>query len=68
MALQPQADAELQLRWDYIAPFKEKFNNLSFIDPNGLNPGAVTAPDTTSRPPRLCREQMGSGQLRSDYP
>ena len=31
------------LRWDYIAPFKEKYDNLSFFDPNGLNPGAITA-------------------------
>ncbi len=31
------------LRWDYITPFREKFDNLSFFDPNGLNPGAVTA-------------------------
>ncbi|HEX5235791.1 MAG TPA: carboxypeptidase-like regulatory domain-containing protein [Silvibacterium sp.] len=31
------------LRWDYITPFREKYNNLSFFDPNGLNPGAVTS-------------------------
>lgn len=31
------------LRWDYATPFREKFNNLSFFDPYGLNPGAVTA-------------------------
>jgi len=29
------------LRWDYITPFKEKYNHLSFFDPTGLNPGAV---------------------------
>jgi hypothetical protein len=34
------------LRWDYIAPFKEKYNNLSFLDPVGGNPGAVTTGGT----------------------
>lgn len=31
------------LRWDYITPFREKYDNLSFFDPDGLNPGAVNA-------------------------
>ncbi|MBW4025981.1 MAG: carboxypeptidase regulatory-like domain-containing protein [Acidobacteria bacterium] len=38
----PKLTLDYSLRWDYIAPFREKYNNLSFIDPTGLNPGAVT--------------------------
>jgi hypothetical protein len=38
----PKVTLNYSLRWDYIAPFKEKFDNLSFFDPNGANPGAVT--------------------------
>ncbi len=34
------------LRWDYISPFVDKHNNLSFIDPYGPNPDAVTASGT----------------------
>lgn len=39
----PKLTLDYSLRWDYIQPFREKYNNLSFFDPNGLNPGAVTA-------------------------
>ena len=41
--ISPRLTLNYSLRWDYIAPFKEKFNNLSFFDPIGPNPGAVTA-------------------------
>ena len=37
----PKLTLNYSLRWDYITPFKEKFNNLSFIDPLGANPGAT---------------------------
>jgi hypothetical protein len=39
----PKLTVNYSLRWDYITPFKEKFNNLSFFDPLGENPGAVTS-------------------------
>ena len=39
----PKLTLDYSLRWDVIFPFKEKFNHLSFFDPNGTNPGAVTA-------------------------
>jgi hypothetical protein len=42
----PKLNIDYSLRWDYIAPFAEKYDNLSFIDPNGLNPGAVTSTGT----------------------
>src|SRR5882757_1468819 len=42
----PKLTLDYSLRWDYIQPFREKYNNLSFFDPNGLNPGAVTANGT----------------------
>ncbi len=37
---------DYSLRWDYIAPFSEKYDRLSFIDPDGPNPGAVTSAGT----------------------
>lgn len=40
----PKFIANLSMRWDYITPFAEKFDNLSFFDPNGLNPGAIVNP------------------------
>jgi hypothetical protein len=63
----PKLLANLSIRWDYITPFAEKFNNLSFFDPTGANPGAIrTRPRVKSprRPSRLRRQQVGSGQLR----
>ncbi len=41
--LNPKLTLNYSLRWDYITPFREKYNNFSFFDPNGLNPGAVTS-------------------------
>jgi hypothetical protein len=39
--MSPKLTMNYSLRWDYIAPFKEKFNNLSFFDPLGVNPTAI---------------------------
>ena len=39
----PRLTLNYSLRWDYITPFREKYNHLSFFDPNGLNPGAVNS-------------------------
>ena len=39
----PKLTLNYSLRWDYITPFKEKYDNLSFFDPLGLNPGAITS-------------------------
>jgi len=36
----PKLTANLSLRWDYITPFGEKFDNLSFFDPTTANTGA----------------------------
>src|ERR1700712_1639557 len=38
----PKLTATYGLRWDYISPFVDKHDNLSFIDPIGGNPDAVT--------------------------
>jgi hypothetical protein len=38
----PKLIANLSVRWDYITPFADKYNNLSFFDPNGANPGAIS--------------------------
>jgi hypothetical protein len=45
----PRLTLDYSLRWDYVQPFEEKFNNLSFFDPTGLNPDAVTAGGTELR-------------------
>ena len=42
----PKLTLTYGLRWDYISPFVDKHNNLSFIDPYGPNPDAVTATGT----------------------
>jgi hypothetical protein len=39
----PKLTLNYSVRWDYIAPFKEKFDHLSFIDPLGINPGTGAA-------------------------
>ena len=57
------------LRWDYISPFKEKYNNLSFIDPLGANPGAVTT-SGAQLPGRLAfaGNKWGAASYGKDYP
>ena len=60
--LTPKLTLNYSLRWDYISPFKEKYNNLSFIDPLGANPGAGQA--GTVPEGLLCGKQVGSGKLR----
>jgi hypothetical protein len=40
--MSPKLIANLSVRWDYITPFADKFGNLSFFDPNGANPGAIS--------------------------
>jgi len=62
--LTPKLTLNYSLRWDYITPFKEKFNNLSFIDPLGANPGAG------GRPGRLAfaGNKWGDASYGKDYP
>lgn len=58
------------LRWDYIAPFKEKFNNFSFLDPLGPNPGAVTDAAPNGIPGRLAfaGNKWGAASYGADFP
>ena len=65
----PKLTLNYSLRWDYISPFKEKFNNLSFIDPLGTNPGAVTA-GGTALPGRLAfaGNKWGAASYGKDFP
>jgi Carboxypeptidase regulatory-like domain len=62
--LSPKLTLNYSLRWDYISPFKEKYNNLSFIDPIGANPGAG------NRPGRLAfaGNKWGAASYGKDYP
>jgi hypothetical protein len=60
----PKLTFDYSLRWDYIAPFKEKYNHLSFIDPLGANPGAG------GRPGRLAfaGNKYGDASYGRDFP
>jgi hypothetical protein len=62
--LTPKLTLNYSVRWDYISPFKEKYNNLSFIDPIGANPGAG------NRPGRLAfaGNKWGEASYGKDYP
>ncbi len=70
----PKLTANLSFRWDYITPFAEKFDNLSFFDPVGVNPGAVlTNPITgakTNLPGRLAYagNKWGAASYGARYP
>lgn len=66
----PRLTLSYSLRWDYITPFKEKFNNLSFIDPLGANPGAIS---TATGQPLMGRlafagTKWGGASYGKDYP
>ena len=65
----PKLIANLSVRWDYITPFAEKFGNLSFFDPVGKNPGAVTT-SGTQLPGRLAYAgtKWGSASYGAPYP
>lgn len=65
----PKFTLDYSLRWDYDSPFKEKFDNLSFFDPLGPNPGAVTA-SGTDLPGRLAfaGTKWGAASYGADYP
>jgi hypothetical protein len=67
--LNPKLTLNYSLRWDYVAPFKEKFDNLSFFDPVGLNPGAVTS-GGTELPGRLAfaGNKFGAASYGAPYP
>jgi hypothetical protein len=67
--LNPKLTLNYSLRWDYITPFREKFNNFSFFDPNGPNPGAVTT-DGTELSGRLAfaGSKFGAASYGSPYP
>jgi hypothetical protein len=57
----PRLTLNYSLRWDYITPFEEKFNNLSFFDPVGLNPGAISTVTGNELPGRLAFAGTGFG-------
>jgi len=65
----PKFTLDLSLRWDYDSPFKEKYDNLSFFDPIGPNPGAVTT-SGADLPGRLAfaGTKWGAASYGADYP
>ncbi len=66
----PKLTLNYSLRWDYVMPFKEKFNNLSFFDPEGENPGAILADGTTRLKGRLAfaGKKWGAASYGADFP
>lgn len=67
--INPKLTLNYSVRWDYISPFKEKFNHLSFFDPIGANPGAVRT-DGTMLAGRLAfaGDKYGSASYGADFP
>ena len=65
----PKLTVNYSLRWDYITPFREKYNNFSFFDPNGLNPDAVNS-DGQELPGRLAfaGSKFGAASYGAQYP
>jgi hypothetical protein len=65
----PKLTLNYSLRWDYIAPFHEKYDNLSFFDPVGKNPGAVTSTGA-ELPGRLAfaGNKWGAASYGAPYP
>ena len=66
----PKLIANLSIRWDYITPFADKYNNLSFFDPIGGNPGAIGAITGKPLPGRLAYAgtKWGSASYGAPYP
>src|SRR6185312_13135918 len=65
----PKLTLNYSVRWDYITPFREKYNNFSFFDPNGLNPDAVTS-GGQELPGRLAfaGSKFGAASFGARYP
>src|SRR6266567_4226300 len=68
--ISPKLTLNYSLRWDYIAPFKEKFNNLSFFDPVGVNPTAINPLTGAQQAGRLAfaGTKWGSASYGADFP
>ncbi|PYV91123.1 MAG: hypothetical protein DMG05_08085 [Acidobacteria bacterium] len=60
----PKFSLNLGIRYDISTPTREKYDNLSFLDPNGSNPGAG------GRPGRLvfAGTKWGSASFSKSYP
>jgi hypothetical protein len=67
--INPKLSLNYSLRWDYITPFKEKFDNLSFFDPLGSNPDAITSSNTELKG-RLAfaGDKFGAASYGAAYP
>lgn len=65
----PKLTLNYSVRWDYITPFREKYNNFSFFDPTGANPGAVTS-DGSELSGRLAfaGSKFGAASFGAPYP
>jgi hypothetical protein len=61
--LNPRLTLNYSLRWDYVTPFKEKFDNLSFFDPLGINPATGTKGRLA-----FAGNKWGAASYSADYP
>ena len=66
----PKLTANLSVRWDYITPFKEKLDNLTFFDPSGTNPGAYNSTSNSNLKGRLAYAgtKWGAASYGGSYP
>ncbi|MGA3210965.1 MAG: carboxypeptidase-like regulatory domain-containing protein [Terriglobales bacterium] len=66
----PKLTANLSARWDYVTSFAEKYDNLTFLDPVGTNPGAYNSVTGTYLPGRLAYagNKWGSASYGAPYP
>jgi len=60
----PKLTLDYSVRWDYITPFSEKFDNLSFFDPVGANPGAGGLPGRLA----YAGNKWGTASYGAPYP
>jgi hypothetical protein len=66
----PKLIADLSMRWDYVTPFSDKYDNLTFFDPAGSNPGAYSSALGKDLPGRLAYAgtKWGAASYGAPYP
>lgn len=66
--LTPRITLNYGLRWDYVTPFKEKYNNFSFFDPHGGNPGAIGTNGELPGRLAFAGDKWGAASYGAPYP
>jgi hypothetical protein len=60
----PKLTLNFGIRWDLFTPTYEKYDNFSFLDPNGLNPAAGNLPGRLA----FAGDQAGDASYGARYP